>query len=412
MSQFRFARLALLLAALSLPLGTAYAADAEAPKDTARETVVKPLHAANELMANKQYAEAIAKVAETDAIADKNPFELYHIHRTLTVIALNSGDNALLVKSAEAVLNTGKLPAADLPLFLKQLIVTHFNDKKYDKAIIWLERFFKEGLVDEQMSGLLPRAYYQGMDYAKAMKIGKERLAEAEKAGQAPTEDQINFVRNCAVKLKDTASYNEVFYKLITYYPNAEYWDEVLGRVESSRKVPERLYLDLYRLRLTTVQTLTEVDFKDMANLSLTAVLPGEAKKVVELGFSKNILGVGPNAADHKKLREKVAKAAADDLKSIAQGEASAAKSKEGTGLVNIGFAYVTYDQFDKGIALIDQGIKVGKLKQPEDAKLRLAEAYALAGKKAEAIATLQSIKGEEGLQEIVKLWLIHLNKK
>jgi tetratricopeptide (TPR) repeat protein len=412
MSQFRFARLALLLAALSLPLGTVYAAD-EAPKpETARESVIKPLHAANDLLKDKKYAEAVAKVAETDAIADKTPYELYHVNRTLTVIALNSGDNALLVKSAEAVINSGRLPAAEMPLFMKQLIVTHYNDKKYDKAIVWLERFSKEGFKDEQLQTILPQAYYFGGDYANAMRVGKERLAAVEQEGKVPTENQINFVRNCAVKLKDTASYNEVFYKLITYYPSTEYWDEVLGRVESSKKVAERLFLDLYRLRLATVQTLSEVDFKDMTNLSMAAVLPGEAKKVVDLGFTNGVLGVGPNAADHKKLRDKVTKAAADDLKSIAQGEASAAKSKEGTGLVNIGFAYVTYGQFDKGISLIDQGIKVGKLKQPEDAKLRLAEAYVLADKKAEAIATLNTITGGDGLPEIVKLWLIHLNKK
>ncbi|MDZ4279118.1 MAG: ABC transporter substrate-binding protein, partial [Dehalococcoidia bacterium] len=47
--------------------------------------------------------------------------------------------------------------------------------------------------------------------------------------------------------------------------------------------------------------------------------------------------------------------AAADDAKSIASGEASAMKSKDGTGLINLGYAFVTMDQFDKGLDLIQK---------------------------------------------------------
>jgi hypothetical protein len=48
-------------------------------------------------------------------------------------------------------------------------------------------------------------------------------------------------------------------------------------------------------------------------------------------------------------LRDLASKNAADDVKTMAQGEAEAAKSKDGTGLVNLGYAYVSVGQFLAG---------------------------------------------------------------
>ena len=109
------------------------------------------------------------------------------------------------------------------------------------------------------------------------------------------------------------------------------------------------------------------------------------------------MLGTGANAAKHKQLRDQANKGAADDAKNIASGEAGAAKAKDGAGLVNLGYAYVTMDQFDKGIPLMEQGIAKGIAKRPDDYKLRLGAAYAKAGRKAEAIKTLQTVKGDDG---------------
>ena len=46
--------------------------------------------------------------------------------------------------------------------------------------------------------------------------------------------------------------------------------------------------------------------------------------------------------------------------------------AKDGNDLVQIGYAYVTMGQADKGIPLIEQGLAKGGLKRPDDAQLRL----------------------------------------
>jgi tetratricopeptide (TPR) repeat protein len=83
----------------------------------------------------------------------------------------------------------------------------------------------------------------------------------------------------------------------------------------------------------------------------------------------------------------------------------------DGAGLVNLGYAYVTMDQFDKGIALMEQGIAKGLAKRADDYKMRLGIAYAKAGRKAEAIKTLESIKGNDGAADLARYWILWVNR-
>jgi hypothetical protein len=435
MPQYRFSRLAMLLAALSLSLGTAYAADykTSAPdvkidpsnsrpskadakkveeKESAREAIVKSLTAIAELINAKKIAEAQAELAKTEATKDLTPYESYFIERSRASLASASGNDELLIKSLETLVNSGRLDANESRSFLKSLAGSNYNKKNYAKSIAWIQQLYKTGYRDEETQNLLVNAYYFNNEDANVIKELRTDLATLEKAGKVPEEDQINLYRNSAVRLKDLPTYTEALEKLVTYYPKPEHWNDLLSRLESSRTVAERLTLDMYRLRLASVQTLSEADTKEMAELAVLAVLPGEAKKILEAGFKSGALGVGNNAAEHKKLLDKVSKSAADDLKGIAQGEIAAGKLKEGNGLMNVGFAYVSHGQFDKGISLMEQGIKVGKLKQPEDAKLHLAEAYMLASRKDEAIQTLKTIQGEEGISTLARYWLIYLGAK
>jgi hypothetical protein len=407
----RFSRIAFMIAALALPLSGVYAADAEKKPETAREQVAKPINKINDLIAAKNYPEAFAQVAEAEKAKDRTDYENYIIERSRAAIASAAGDTDVLISSIEILLKGNRLNKEEQTLFTRNLIASYYNKKNFAKVTEWIERYFKDGNKDPKFQTLLIQAYYLNNDFASAMRELQVEIAAAEAAGKKPEQDQITLLRNCAAKLKDKVVYDKVLEKMATHYPTPDTWDEFLARFEGSRVVNERLYLDLYRLRLLTVKSLTEVDVKEMVDLDLRATLPGEAKKIIDLSFSNGTFGKGQNANDHIKLRDKVNKSTADDLKNIAQGEITAGKSKEGNALVNVGMAYVTHNQFDKGISLIEQGIKVGKLKHPEDAKLRLAEAQIMAGKKADALATLKTIQGPDGLSELARIFTIVANQ-
>ena len=97
-----------------------------------------------------------------------------------------------------------------------------------------------------------------------------------------------------------------------------------------------------------------------------------------------------PMPTSSASLRDAASKQVADDEKVLAQNAKDAAAAKDGNALVNVGYAMVSAGQFDKGIALMEQGIQKGGISRPEEARLHLAIAYLAAGQKAKAIAAFK----------------------
>jgi hypothetical protein len=119
-------------------------------------------------------------------------------------------------------------------------------------------------------------------------------------------------------------------------------------------------------------------------------------------------LGEGAEADRHKRLRDLAVKKQGEQATGIAAQAVEARNDKDGNALVQVGYAYVTMGEADKGIEMIEAGIKKGGLKRPEDAKLRLGMAQQQSPKtKAKAAATLNSVQGADGVAEIARLWVV-----
>ena len=72
-----------------------------------------------------------------------------------------------------------------------------------------------------------------------------------------------------------------------------------------------------------------------------------------------------------------------------------------------VGMDYVYDGKADKGLALMQKGIRKGNLKHPEEAKLRLGEAELHAGHKSKAIQTFKSVHGTMGTADLARLWVL-----
>jgi hypothetical protein len=156
--------------------------------------------------------------------------------------------------------------------------------------------------------------------------------------------------------------------------------------------------------------TKTE-DFMEMAQLSMQAGLPSEARRVAEQAFKSGVMGTGAEAGRHQRLRDLALKEEGDSKTKLAGQVTEAETFKEGDGLVKLGASYASLGEVDKGIELIQKGIAKGNLKRGEDAKLRLGLAQLQSPKsKAAAIQTLRSVKGTDGSAEIARLWVILSN--
>jgi outer membrane protein assembly factor BamD (BamD/ComL family) len=391
---------AVLCAALMLG---AVGLDAAAQKtDAVRPEVGKPLQEAATLMKSGKTREALAKVNEADAVANKTPNESFLVLRMRGSVAAASGDTEGANKSFEAVLNSGKVSGRDSLSMIQAIAVNNYKAKDYAKAVQWTQRYFKEGGTDPSMRTVLLQSYYLSNDCANVNRM----LAGAE--DRHASEEELQMLANCYDRQKDTAGYVGAIEKLVVSYPKKSYWNDLLARVQKKPGFSDRLGVNVYRLRLATGNLNTTNDYLEMAQLALQAGVPAEAKVIVDKGYEAKVLGQGPEAARHQRLRDLVMKDLAESKKNRAKDEQAALDAKDGNELVKVGLNYVYEGNADKGLALIEQGIKRGGLKRPEDAKLRLGEAQIYAGQKAKGVQTLKTVQGSDGTADIARLWILN----
>jgi len=400
---------AFIVAMLAIIFLTTSVAYAEA--EMVRLAVGTHLRASQALLTSGKYQEALAALSPLAAIPDKTPYEIYMIDRTRVAIASASGDDTLSIAASEAIIQSGHLPLAEQPKFVRALASLYNKQQEYKKTISLLSHYPQETDADPKMRVLLTQAYYRSDDFLRASQELQKDIQADESLGRTPAMNMLQMLLNCAAKLHDKAGYASTLEKLVANYPTKEYWDDLMYRLETRPTFSLRLMLDAYRLRHAVGALNKAADFMEMARLALNAGFPAEAKGILNQGFDIGILGSGPEAVRQRRMRDLATKSAATDLKAIRKSEAETAKFGDGSALVNVGYAYVTIGDLDKGISLMEQGIRTGGVKHAEDARLHLAYAYVLADRKPNAMQLFKTIQGSDGTLDLARYWLLFLDR-
>jgi outer membrane protein assembly factor BamD (BamD/ComL family) len=375
----------------------AIAAPAQAQQqNAARPEVGKPLQAAAADLKARRGRDALAEVAKAEAVPNRTPYENFLIAQIKASAATLVGDYDTAISASEAVLNSGRVSGAQASDMEKAIAVAYYQKKDYAKAAQWTQRYLKNGANDPAMREILLQSYYLSGDCTAVNRaVGNEESRVGEK--------DLQMLLNCYERSHDTGGYVATMEKLVVYYPKKEYWSDLLARVQKKPGFSDRLALHVYRLKLATGNMNGTNDYMEMAQLALQAGVPAEARKVVDRGYEVKALGTGPEASRHQRLRDLVARNMAEAEKTRA-----AAEQGDGNDLVKVGMNYVFDGKADKGISLIEQGIKKGGLKRPEDAKLTLGEAQIMGGQKSRGVQTLRGVQGSDGTADIARLWVLN----
>ena len=390
---------ALAFAAFTGLAGTAYAQKAE----SVRPEVGKPLQAAQGLVKQRKGREALAEVAKAEAVPNRTPYENFLIQQMRGSAAAAAGDSDTAIKSFEAVLGSGRVSGKEALSMVQAIAVGYYQKKDFANSAKWTQRYFKEGGNDPSMRTVLLQSYYLGNDCPAVNKM----LSAVDEGKTRPSEEELQILANCYLRQKDNSGYANTMEKLVVYYPKKEYWTDLLARVQKKSGFSDRLGVDVYRLRFATGNAGSVNDYMEMAQLAMQQGVPSEAKIYVDKGYAAGILGKGDQAERQGRLRDLVNKTVDTSLKARAQEEQEAQSAKDGNALVNLGLNYVYEGKADKGLPLIEAGIKKGGLKRPEDAKLRYGEALLHAGRKERAVQVLRDVKGTDGTADIARLWVL-----
>jgi hypothetical protein len=199
--------------------------------------------------------------------------------------------------------------------------------------------------------------------------------------------------------------------KLATHYPKRDYWLNLMHGVATRPGFSERLALDVARLKLELGTIKTANEYLDAAQLSLIEGFPAEAVKIIDRGYKAGVLGTGGEAERHKRLKELAAKNLAEDKKSMAQDNGKDNATREGRAMFNDGFNLVLHGKADKGLTMMQEGLRrgTGPSLRSDHAKLQLGYAYHLAGQKDRALQTFKTVHGTDGAAALANLWVIRL---
>jgi tetratricopeptide (TPR) repeat protein len=371
-----------------------------------RPEVGKPLQQASELLRAGKAKEALAKAREADAVGGKTAAEQLTVDRMKAATAQRAGEMGAAIQALEAI--HSKVGGAEQGQVAEQLASAYAQQRNNAKAAEWLAKAVAAGNNSATVKQLQSYLQSSSGDFGAIAKDAGAAVAAAEQGGRRPDEGDLLRLADAQQRLNNNNGYLATLEKLVTYYPKKDYWSAYLGRLPRKPGFADRFALDLLRLKLANGLLTKTEDFMEMAQLCLQAGLPAEGRRVAEQGFKAGVLGTGPEANRHQRLRDLAAKQETEAKAALAAQIAEAEAAKEGDALVKVGYAHVSLGEVDKGIDLIQKGIAKGSLKRPEDARLRLGMAQLQSPKfKSAGMQTLRGVKGTEGAGDIARLWAI-----
>jgi hypothetical protein len=354
--------------------------------DGLRPAIATPLQAAEKYLAKGDFAPALKKVAQAQAVPGQTANETLTIDQVRAAIDATSRNYSAAAADYGAIIATGALPADQVHVMAQAQASSAYQAGDYAGTIRTIKAYLPE---DPQFRVLLLQSYLKTNDCA-ALETEVDRLAK-------PAEADLQMVAYCDANAKDRDGYMRAMSALVADDPKPQYWAQLLGAEQANPAFADRLALDFFRLKLTTGVPAAEPEYMDMTQAALQAGLPNEAAKIMAQGFAAGILGSGPDSGRQTRLKALVAQRQA--------AAPIAAAADDQPALFDIGFNNVDAGNAS-GLTVMANAIRSGALTQPGPAELELGIAYYEAGQKANAKAMWNAVQGGGGPAALAKLWL------
>jgi TolA-binding protein len=400
----RFAVLAVALTCLVA--GFAAPAGAAEQPQVSRE-LAKPLKAAQDALNAKQYAEAVVKCKEANAIPSKTAYDQFIINEFLLSAYAAQNNFAEAVNYIETNQSSPYIAPNVRQQRVKTLMALYYQLRNWPKVVEFGTQARANGDNSTETLQLIANANYLQGKYKDAMNVMQEVVNRADDSGGRPDEKSLKFIWDCANRIKDSATAGRTVEKLVAYYPKPDYWKYAMVSLLQAKTTDDRLTLNIYRLANEVGILERPGDYTEAAQIALDQGNPGEAYSLLQTAFSKNVFAEERDKARNQRLLDLARNKAAADRAGIAKYEADAAKLSAGDGLVQIGAAYLGFGQPDKAEAAISKGIAKGNLKYADEAYLLLGIADLRLKNLDEARKAFGKVTSDPNYVRLAKLWAL-----
>jgi hypothetical protein len=411
---FRFIRLVVLAGAFGVgaTLVLAPATLVLAAEQTVSNKVGTPLKAAQELAKQKRFKEALDKVNEADAVANKTPFEILTIQKFKVYIYAQLKDYLNVARAMEAALATGLLTADEAKLYRRGIAIYYFQGGNTAKGVAAAKDYLARYGDDPELQLLLASQAYKGGDYASAAEAAQKVVRSAEDAGKRPDEDALVLLVNSEFYLKRSVggkhvdAYSAALEKLVSYYPKVGHWHDLLINAESRPGFSQKFKLDLFILKFTIGTLRTADEYVDMAETSLVQNFPAYSQKVIEAGMKAGVVDEGKAGRNKRLLATATQRAAAEKV--TAADEADARGQATGESLSRLASTVESYGEHARAVQLFKEAITKGGLASLDTVRLHLGVAQLRGGQIAAGQGTLKLVKAKDGSSDLARYWMLY----
>lgn len=387
----------------------AQAAEDKSANKITTKAVGEAMKKAQEAISKKQWDAALPEIKKAQAVEKKTPFEAYQIDEFLGYVLIQQKKYAEAAPVYERTLNSGFLPQDQADERMKTLAQLYFQVKDYKKSAEWAKKSLERSPNDESTGQLLAQAYYLLEDYPNAATAMTKVVRNAERAGRKPQENWLQIVLSSHFKANNKDGVAAALKDMVRYYPNEEYWENLLDIYRRKYSNDDRLVLGYYRLMENVGALKDKGDIVEMAQLAMDAGVPGEAEQIVERGIQNGTLKSDDKTEQgrYERLLNGAKKQASADRASLAQLAKEAEKSTQGQADVALGHAYLSYGQYDEAIAAIERGLKKGGVTDVDEAQILLGIAFLKKGQKEQARRAFNAVKDDSKWSDLSDLWVI-----
>ncbi len=352
-------------------------------------------------------AAALRAAIETADAAAQNPDEKYAIGGMLNNAGITLDDQALQRRGIVAMLDSGLVPAENVPQYTYSAGQLAYFANDYEAA---RDQFTKAAAAGYDKTDLVPiiaDTYFQKEDYASGLRYLKGKLNELNAAGQKPPQDWIR--RGLAASYNNDLSSEAVEFAAMyaQYYPSTENWREAINIHRNILLLENPELLDLMRLGDMTGALNSERDYFEYVDAADVLRLPGEVKRILDKGIAEGVInGSGQRISETlKSANSRIAADKADlaDLEGEARSAATASLARSTAD------AYLGYEMGDKAEALYEIALTKGD----GNASLiytRLGIAQLMQGKVEAAKASFAKAEGNRAA--IAKLWTVFADQQ
>ena len=381
---------------------------AEEPKLEMSAEFRKPAGEAQTALQANDLATAKAKITEAAGIA-KSPDEKYVAAQILLQIGIQSKDEAVQSEAITAMIDSGRVPPADLPKFKFYAGKFAYDKKDYAKAKTLLTEAEQAGYTGTDLNLLLSEANTNSGSPQQGLAYIDKAIASEKAAGKPVPEDWYKRGISVAYQAKMMPEVAKWTRKNVEAFPTPENWRTALVIYRDNTNLDNQSTLDLMRLMRLTKSLAGERDYFEYANSAFERGIFGEVKSVIDEGKAGGMLNT-TNQAISDIYNQSSAKIAADK-KELAAAEREASSSNNFRVASGTADALMGYGEDARAIPLYKIALQKGATDK-DTINTRIGIASVRSGDLAGARQAFSQVDQNGPRGPLVSYWNLYLDQR